>query len=443
MSGAPKRAWSWVVTDAPSCAPRQLRKAAACAGAPAASTASPMPRRRSALTALGHSEMPAPISSSSGARSSRRTSRPVRCSAIAVARPPIPAPTTRARSFMARPYGDRVLARVGDLAGRSGRSYDRHVLFGRDAECAAVEGLIAAAGSSRSGALVVRGEPGVGKSALLGHAVERATGMRVLRAGGIEAESELAFAALHQLVHPVLDCVARLAEPQAAALAGALGLSRASVEDRFLIGVAVLGLLAEAAEEMPLICVVDDAQWLDRPSADALTFAARRLEAEGVVLLFAARDGEVQRFEGEGLPELRLGMLGAEAAGALLAQRVTSTLSPEVRDRLVESACGNPLALIELSGLLSAEQLAGRVALPDPLPQSTEIARVYLERARRLPAAAQRLLLLVAADDTGSLATVSSAATRLGIGSDALEAAEVAGLVRAFDGGVELRHPLV
>ena len=252
------------------------------------------------------------------------------------------------------------------------------MLFGREAELAAVEGLIARAGSSRSGTLVVRGEPGVGKSALLGHAIGHATGLRVLRAGGIEAESELAFAGLHQLVHSVLDRVGRLAEPQAAALAAALGLSRASVEDRFLIGVAVLGLLAEAAEEMPLVCVVDDAQWLDRPSADALTFAARRLEAEGVVLLFAARDGEVRRFQAEGLAELRLKVLGTEAAGALLAQHVTSTLSPEVRDRLVETAGGNPLALIELSGLLSAEQLAGRVALPDPLPQSTEIERVYL-----------------------------------------------------------------
>src|SRR5829696_2324287 len=443
MSGAPKRAWSWVVTDAPSCAPRQLRKAAACAGAPAASTASPMPRRRSALTALGHSEMPAPISNSSGARSSRRTSRPARCSAIAVARPPIPAPTTRARSFMARPYGDRVLARVGDLAGRSGRSYDRHVLFGRDAECAAVEGLIAAAGSSRSGALVVRGEPGVGKSALLGHAVERATGMRVLRGGGIEAESELAFAALHQLVRPVLDRRARLAEPQAAALAGALGLSRDSVGDRFLIGVAVLSLLAEAAEEAPLVCVVDDAQWLDRPSADALTFAARRLDAEGVVLLFAARDGELRRFEGQGLAELTLGRLGAQAAGALLAARARSTLSTEVRDRLVESAAGNPLALIELAALLSAEQLAGHAPLPDPLPESAQLERIYLERARGLPAPAQRLLLLVAADDTGSLATVFDAASALGIRPDALDAAEAADLVRAFHGRVEFRHPLV
>jgi predicted ATPase len=189
---------------------------------------------------------------------------------------------------------------------------------------------------------VVRGEPGVGKSALLEHAIEQAADMRVPRWGGIEAECELAFAALHQLVRPILESRAQLAEPQTAALAGALGLSRATVEDRFLIGVAVLSLLAEAADDAPLVCVVDDAQWLDRPSADALTFAARRLEAEGVVLLFAARDGELRRFEGQGLAELRLEGLGAAAAAALLAERVPSKLSAGVHDRLVESAGGNP-----------------------------------------------------------------------------------------------------
>jgi DNA-binding CsgD family transcriptional regulator len=317
------------------------------------------------------------------------------------------------------------------------------VLFGRQAERAAVESLIAGAGSSHSGALVVRGEPGLGKSALLGYAAERAAGMRVLRAVGIEAESELAFAALHQLVWPVLDRLARLAEPQAAALAGALGLSRASVQDRFLIGVGVLTLLAEAAEDVPLLCVIDDAQWLDRPSADALTFAARRLEAEGVVLLFAARDGELRRFEGPGLAELRLTGLDPEVARALLAEHVASTLSPAVRDRLVENAGGNPLALIELPRLMSDEQLAGRAPLPEPLPQSSEIERVYLERARGLPVDTQLLLLLVAADDTGSLATIFGAGATLGVEPGALDAAEAAGLVRAFDGGVEFCHPLV
>jgi DNA-binding CsgD family transcriptional regulator len=317
------------------------------------------------------------------------------------------------------------------------------VLFGREAESAAVEGLIARAGSSRSGALIIRGEPGVGKSALLGHAVEQASPMRVLRAGGIEAEAELAFAALHQLLRPVLDRVGHLAEPQAAALAGAVGLSSDSVDDRFLIGVAVLNLLAEAAEEEPLLCVIDDAQWLDGPSADALTFAARRLEAEGVVMLFAARDGEARRFEGGGLAEVRLEGVTAAAAEAVLAEHVSSTLSHEVRDRLVESAAGIPLVLIEVAGLLSADQLAGGAALPDPLPRSAEIERIYLERARRLPAPTQRLLLLVAADDTGSLATIFKAAATLGIEPDALDAAELASLVRAVEGRVDVRHPLV
>jgi DNA-binding CsgD family transcriptional regulator len=317
------------------------------------------------------------------------------------------------------------------------------VLFGREAECTAVDGLITAARSARSGALVVRGEPGVGKSALLEHAIAQATDIRVLRAHGIEAESELAFAALHQLIRPILDRRAQLPEPQAAALAGALGLSRTSVADRFLIGVAVLSLLADAADDTPLLCVVDDAQWLDRSSADALTFAARRLEAEGVVLLFAARDGELQRFEGQGLGEFVLGGLDVEAAGALLAGRVPSGLSREVRDRLVASAGGNPLALIELAELLDAEQLAGEAPLPEPLPQSAQIERIYLERARALPAPAQRLLLIVAADDTGSLATVFDAASALGVEQGALDAAEAAGLVRAGRATVEFRHPLV
>ena len=325
-----------------------------------------------------------------------------------------------------------------------GRANDRRVLFGREAELAAVEGLIARAGS-RSGTLVVRGEPGVGKSALLGHAIGHATGLRVLRAGGIEAESELAFAGLHQLVHSVLDRVGRLAEPQAAALAAALGLSRASVEDRFLIGVAVLGLLAEAAEEMPLVCVVDDAQWLDRPSADALTFAARRLEAEGVVLLFAARDGEVRRFEAEGLAELRLKVLGTEAAGAPLAQHVTSTLSPEVRDRLVESAGGNPLAPSHRAVRPPECRAAGRTrGLAGPA-SAGRADRARLSRPRTPPAGGGAAAAPARRGRRHGrlLATVLRAAATLGIEPDALDAAELAGLVRAFDGRIEFGHPLV
>ncbi|HYN18245.1 MAG TPA: ATP-binding protein, partial [Actinomycetes bacterium] len=171
------------------------------------------------------------------------------------------------------------------------------MLYGRQAECAVIDRLLADAGELRSGALVVRGEVGVGKSALLAYAADRAAGsMRVLRGFGVESESELAFAALHQLARPVLDHVDRLPGPQATALRGAVGLARANGDDRFLIGVGVLSLLAEVAEERPLVCLVDDAQWLDQPSADALSFAARRLEAEGIALLVAVRDDDLHAF---------------------------------------------------------------------------------------------------------------------------------------------------
>src|SRR6266545_2587017 len=210
------------------------------------------------------------------------------------------------------------------------------MLHGRDVQCAVIDRLLADAGNLRSGALVVRGEVGVGKSALLAYAADRAAAtMRVLRGLGVESDSELAFAALHQIVRPVLDHVERLPVRQAAALKGAFGLADVHDTDRFLIAVGALSLLAEVAEERPLVCLVDDAQWLDRASADALTFAARRLEAEGIVLLFAARDDDLQLFTAPGLPELKLAGLEAGAAGALLSAGARSTLAPDVRDRLV------------------------------------------------------------------------------------------------------------
>jgi len=197
------------------------------------------------------------------------------------------------------------------------------MLYGRRAECDALDRLLADARRSRSGVLVVRGEAGVGKSALLDHAAGQAEGMTVLRAAGVESEAELPFAALHQLLRPVLGLAGRLPGHQAAALAGALGLEptgeRDVQDDRFLVSVAVLSLLAEAADARPVLGLVDEAQWLDRSSAEALGFAARRLEAEGVVLLFAARDGDPREFPADGLPELRLGGLDLEAAAALLA----------------------------------------------------------------------------------------------------------------------------
>jgi predicted ATPase len=194
------------------------------------------------------------------------------------------------------------------------------VLYGRDSERARIGALLEAARSSRSFALVVRGEPGIGKTALLEDARDRASDMHVLAARGVESEAELPFAGLHQLLRPALHLAERLPAPQAGALQGALGLAERSGDDRFLISLAVLTLLAELAERRPVLCLVDDAQWLDAPSADALRFVARRLGAEGIVLLFAAREGDVRTFEAPGLPSLDLAELDDAAAETLVSR---------------------------------------------------------------------------------------------------------------------------
>ena len=316
------------------------------------------------------------------------------------------------------------------------------MLYGRRAECDALERLLADARRSRSGVLVVRGEAGAGKSALLDHAAGLAGGMGVLRAAGVQSEAELPFAALHQLLRPVLGLADRLPGPQAAALGAALGLRPPQATDRFLVSVGVLSLLAEAAEERPVLCLVDEAQWLDRSSAEALTFAARRLEAEGVVCLFAARDGDPRDFPAPGLPELRLEGLDPEAAAALLAGAGLD-LPAEVVDRLVERTGGNPLALLELPGSLAPDQLAGRAALEDVLPLTTRLERTFGERVRDLPEEARTLLLVAAAETTGDPAVVLRAGARLGVEAAALDQAESAGLVRTGDGRLAFRHPLV
>ena len=218
------------------------------------------------------------------------------------------------------------------------------MLLGRDREREAIDRLLSDARASRSGALVLRGEPGIGKSALLEHAVERADGMRVLSASGIEAESELPFAGLHQLLWPVLERAADLPEMQRAALEGAFGLSADAVPDRFMISLAVLALLTAVGDDEPLLCVVDDAHWLDRASGDALLFAARRLQADPVALLAATREGEGRRFVAGGLSELTVEGLPDEVAAALLDER----LPDGVRHQLIRLTHGNPLALLEL-----------------------------------------------------------------------------------------------
>jgi DNA-binding CsgD family transcriptional regulator len=317
------------------------------------------------------------------------------------------------------------------------------VIYGRDLERSRIGELLNGARSSRSAVLVLLGEAGVGKSAVLEDAREQAEGMRVLGGSGVESEAHLPFAALHQVVRPVLGLINDLPQPQAAALRTALGLAEGSGSDRFLISLATLSLLAEAAERQPLLCVVDDAHWLDEASADALVFAARRLEAEGIVMLFAAREGETRRFEAPGLPELRLRGLDPSAAGALIDDAARLALSPEVRERLLAETGGNPLALLELSSALTDAQLSGAQPVLAPIPVSARVERAFLERVHRLPEESQMLLLVAAADDTGELATVLQASAQLGAGAEALDAAEQAGLARVQEARLELRHPLV
>jgi DNA-binding NarL/FixJ family response regulator/predicted ATPase len=317
------------------------------------------------------------------------------------------------------------------------------MLYGRDAERSSVAALLDDARAGRSGVLVLRGEPGVGKSALLDDARRQAGGMAVLSSCGIESEAQLPYAGLHQLLRPVLGELDTLPEPQARALRGALGLEVGAADEWFLVSLAVLSLLAEAAERRPLLCLVDDAHWLDDASAESLVFAARRLEAEGLAMLFAAREGELRSFEAPGLAELRLGGLDLDAAGALLDQHVGASLSPEARARLIEGTDGNPLALLELCSTLSEAQLAGTAPLLDPLPVGARIERAFLARVRGLPEDTQTLLLVAAADDGGVPATVLGAAAVLGVPVDALDAGEQAGLLRVRASRLEFRHPLI
>jgi DNA-binding CsgD family transcriptional regulator len=317
------------------------------------------------------------------------------------------------------------------------------MLIGREVERARIEELLEAASVSRSGALVLRGEPGIGKTALLEDARLRAADMHVLAARGLESESELPFAGLHQLLLPALRLLDDIPAPQALALKGALGLAERPGDDRFLISAACLSLLSELAEERPVLCLVDDANWLDTPSADALLFVARRLGAEGIAMLFTAREGETRRFDARDLPELELGELDSASSSSLLARQITGELDDWVRERLLERARGNALALVELPSALSADQLAGLEPLPDALPITRDLERLFLDRVRQLPDRTQQLLVIVAADTSRDLATIIRAAESLGIGPETLGPAEVAGVVVVRGSRIDLRHSLV
>ncbi len=313
------------------------------------------------------------------------------------------------------------------------------MLRGRRSERDTLDRLLQDVRAERSGALVVRGEPGVGKSALLDYVVERATGCRVARVAGVQSEMELAFAGLHQLCAPMLDQRDRLPGPQSDALAAAFGLAVGVAPDPFLVGLAVLGLLSEVADEQPLVCVVDDAQWLDRASAQVLGFVSRRLLAESVALVIAMRGDEK---EWAGLPELVVGGLDDRDARALLESAVSGRLDARVRDRIVGETRGNPLALLELPLGLTPAELAGGFGLPEALPLSGRIEESFTRRLAALPGDTRQLLLVAAAEPLGEPVLLWRAAGRLGIGVEARAPAEEAGLCE-FGASVRFRHPLV
>src|SRR4051794_31824648 len=341
-------------------------------------------------------------------------------------------------------------------------------LLGREREREALGRLLEAARSGRGGILVVRGEPGVGKTALLEYAVEAGRGFRIARTFGVEAEMELPFAAVQQLCSPFFELMERLPQPQHDALGVAFGLSTGPAPNRFLVGLAVLGLLSEAAEEQPLLSVVDDAQWLDRASAQVLAFVARRLLAEKIALVFATRAlGDALA----GSPELHVAPLGRRDARALLESVLPARLDERVLDRIVAETRGNPLALLELPRGLTPAQLAGGFGLPNAPPLPDRIEDSFRRRLAPLPAPTRELLLVAAAEPAGEPGLVWRgggptrvptrelllgaaaepagepvlvwrAADHLGIGVGDATPAAAAGLLE-FGARVRFRHPLV
>src|SRR6516162_7214500 len=314
-------------------------------------------------------------------------------------------------------------------------------LIDRSSERDVLERLVRGVRAGQSRVLVLRGEAGIGKTALLGYLSAVAKGCRVIRIAGVESEMELAFAGLHALCAPMLGRVGQLPVPQRDALNTAFGMSAGPPADRFLVGLAILSLLADAAEEQPLVCLVDDAQWLDRVSVQTLAFVARRLLAERVGLVFALRESADEP-ELEGLPELIIAGLAAADARRLLDATIPGLLDPRVRDRILGEAGGNPLALLELPRERTTTTVAGGFGLPLETPLAGRIEQGFVRQLELLPADTRRLLLLAAAEPVGDVPLLWRAAERLGIGPVASGPAEAAGLVE-IGARVRFRHPLV
>ncbi|MDV9169001.1 AAA family ATPase [Streptomyces sp. W16] len=317
-------------------------------------------------------------------------------------------------------------------------------LFGRDAECRRMGALLDDARRGLSGVLVLRGDPGAGKSALLDHLqATAATEFEITRFDAVESEAELGFAALHQLLRPYLGQVPKLPDPQGEALCQVFGLQeRTSPPDRFLVAVASLSLLAARVGDRPLLCLVDDAHWLDEESAAVLAFVARRLYADPVVMVFAARDGADGLDHLAGLPQLAVPSLHSEAAGELLKSVVPGGLAPDVRDRIVTSTGGNPLALIEAARELTADQLTGQAPLPEPVPLGQALERIYLREALAMPPMTRTLLLTAAADPTSDPQVLWRAGRELGFDVTAAVAAEQGDLLSIRE-TVRFRHSLI
>src|SRR5579859_3992431 len=312
-------------------------------------------------------------------------------------------------------------------------------LTGRRSERDALDRLADAVRGGQSRALVMRGEPGVGKTVLLDYLATRARGCRVARTAGVQTEMELAFAGLHQLCGPMLGRAEHLPVPQRDALRTAFGLAAGPPPDRFLVGLAGLSLLSEVAAERPLICLVDDQQWLDRASAQALGFAARRLGADPVGLVFAAR---VPGQDVAGLPELVVEGLAEDDARELLESVLTGPLDARVRDRIIADTHGNPLALLELPRGLTPAQLTGGFGISSAVPLDGRIEESFGRQLEMLPVQTRRLVQLAAADPSGDPVLVWRAAGRLASGAGAAGPAEEAGLAE-FGARVRFRHPLV
>ena len=308
------------------------------------------------------------------------------------------------------------------------------MLLGRDHERHEVEQALAGARSGTSATLALLGEPGIGKTALLDYAAERATGMQVLRARGIESEAQIPFGSLLELLRPALGMLDAIPEPQTVALEGALALRRGAAQERFAVGAATLSMLAAYAEQAPVAVLVDDAQWLDVSSAQALLFAFRRLVADPIAVFVAVREGEPSLLDGADLPTLRIGGLTSDEAAKLM-----PGLAPETAALLHRATAGNPLALLELAADVEDLALAPEGA---PVLVSARISQAFLHRAGQLSPAARQALALTSASDTSDLPTLQRAAAGLGIDLTTLAAAESAGLVTLLPGTVAFRHPL-